>query len=106
MFTLIAILIGLVSVIMILVVLMQNSKGGGLVSNFSSANQVLGVRKTTDFLEKTTWTLAGALLVLCIMASAFIPRDEVETSASKIQQQVDELPDPFQVPESTAPVAE
>jgi len=106
MFTLITVLICVVCVFMILIVLVQNSKGGGLASNFASSNQVLGVRKTTDFLEKATWTLAGTLLVLCILASAFIPRGEVETTTSKIQQQVDELPDQFQVPESTAPVAE
>ena len=63
MFTIITVLVFFVCILMILIVLVQNSKGGGLASNFSSANQVMGVRKTTDFLEKGTWTLAGALLV-------------------------------------------
>ena len=80
---------------MILIVLVQNSKGGGLASNFSSANQVMGVRKTTDFLEKGTWTLAGALLVLCILASAFSPRGEVESDASMLQEKIEEAAEPF-----------
>ena len=58
MYVTISVLILIVSFLMMLVVLVQNSKGGGLASNFSSHNQILGVRKTTDFLEKTTWTLA------------------------------------------------
>ena len=65
----VAVLIVLVSVFLILVVLVQNSKGGGLVSNFSSSNQVMGVRKTTDFLEKSTWILAISLLMLCLVST-------------------------------------
>lgn len=63
MYVTISVLILIVSFLMMLVVLVQNSKGGGLASNFSSQNQILGVRKTTDFLEKTTWTLAILLVV-------------------------------------------
>ncbi len=62
----IAILIFIVCILMILIVLMQNSKGGGLTSTFSGGNQVMGVKKTSDFLEKATWTLAVALLVLSL----------------------------------------
>ena len=69
------------SVVLVLIVLVQNSKGGGLASGFSSSNQVLGVRKTTDFLEKATWTLAGSLIVLCIVLTAFIPRAQVSSSS-------------------------
>ena len=67
--TLISVLIIIVSILLILVVLVQNSKGGGLASTFASSNQVMGVRKTADFLEKTTWTLAIALLVLSLLAT-------------------------------------
>ncbi|MBL7883533.1 MAG: preprotein translocase subunit SecG, partial [Bacteroidia bacterium] len=59
-----SVIIIIVSILLILVVLVQNSKGGGLASTFSSSNQVMGVRKTADFLEKATWTLAISLLVL------------------------------------------
>ena len=72
MYTVIVILILVVSVLLGLVVLVQNSKGGGLISNFGSANQMMGVRQTTDFLEKATWTMAIILVVLCLVSSASI----------------------------------
>ena len=72
MYTVIIILILVVSVLLGLVVLVQNSKGGGLISNFGSANQMMGVRQTTDFLEKATWTMAIILVVLCLISSVSI----------------------------------
>ena len=72
MYTLVTILIVVVCVFLTLIVLVQNSKGGGLAANFSASNQIMGVRKTADFLEKATWTLAGSLVFLCILA-AFVP---------------------------------
>lgn len=70
--TLITILIVIASIALILIVLVQNSKGGGLASGFSSSNAVMGVRKTTDFIEKATWGLAGFVMVMsiiCVMIS-------------------------------------
>lgn len=67
--TFLMILIVIIAILLILIVVIQNSKGGGLAAGFSSSNQVMGVRKTTDFLEKTTWYLAGGLVVLCIMST-------------------------------------
>jgi preprotein translocase subunit SecG len=84
----ISILILIVCLLLILVVLVQNSKGGGLASSFGQGNQVMGVRKTADFLEKATWTLAISLLVLCMVASFTIPRGEQEQT----QPQRTELP--------------
>ena len=84
MYTAIVTLIVIVSVLLTLVVLAQNSKGGGLASNFSGSNQIMGVRKTTDFIENATWTLASVLLFLCIISVAFIKQgtaDETSTSA-------------------------
>ena len=79
-----SVLIVIVAILLILIVLVQNSKGGGLASNFSSSNQALGVRKTTDFLEKATWTLAIAMLVFSIAASLSISsgseENQVDTS--------------------------
>jgi preprotein translocase subunit SecG len=69
--TLISVLIIIVCLLLILVVLVQNSKGGGLASSFASSNQVMGVRKTADFLEKTTWALAISLLVLSIVSASY-----------------------------------
>ena len=87
MYVTISVLILIVSFLMMLVVLVQNSKGGGLASNFSSHNQILGVRQTTDFLEKTTWTLAVLLVVFCLASSVTIPKNGMEGAAqdSKIE---------------------
>lgn len=108
MYTLITVLIFIVCILLILIVLVQNSKGGGLASNFQSSNQIMGVRKTTDFLEKATWTLAGALLVLSIMGSAFIPRGQMTQEQSRVREQIETAVDPTQVPNfpTTAPEAQ
>ena len=71
----VSVLILIACILLILVVLVQNSKGGGLASNFSSSNQFMGVRKTADFLEKTTWTLAIILLSLSLISIFVIPRN-------------------------------
>lgn len=80
MYILFVILVVLASVLMVLVVLIQNSKGGGLASSFASSNQIMGVRKTTDVLEKTTWTLAAAMVVLSVASAFFVPRSIKESS--------------------------
>ncbi len=72
MYIAISILIIIASVLLTLVVLVQNSKGGGLAANFATGNQTFGVRQTADFLEKATWTLAIIVLALCILASVFV----------------------------------
>ncbi len=73
-FVLVSVLVLITCILLILIVLVQNSKGGGLASNFSSNNQIMGVRKTTDFLEKSTWTLAIVLLLLSLTSTFVIPR--------------------------------
>lgn len=91
-YILISILILIACVLLVLVVLVQNAKGGGLASNFSSSNQYMGVRKTADFLEKTTWTLALILLVLSLFSIFVIPKNQGQagTQQSEIQKQIDE----------------
>lgn len=89
MYVFISILILIASILLILIVLIQNSKGGGLASGFSSSNQIMGVRKTTDFLEKATWGLAGFVIVCSIVITAFIPR-ATTTTQSEIKKQVNE----------------
>jgi len=64
-----SILIIIVCGLLILIVLVQNSKGGGLSSSFASNNQIMGVRKTADFLEKATWGFAIALFIFSLLAS-------------------------------------
>jgi preprotein translocase subunit SecG len=74
MYTLLIILIVIAAVLMIGIVLIQESKGGGLASNFSSYNQIGGVRKTTDFIEKTTWGLAIAMVVISVACAYVAPQ--------------------------------
>jgi preprotein translocase subunit SecG len=95
MYALISVLILIACILLILIVLVQNSKGGGLTANFSGSNQLMGVRKTADFLEKATWTLAVFLLVLCLGSSMTIPREQ-QQEESLIQEQVNNAVD--QVP--------
>jgi len=82
MFLLISILTVIISIILIFFVVIQNSKGGGLAAGFSSSNQVMGVRKTTDFLEKATWSLAGAIVVLSIVASLLSQQHSASNDSS------------------------
>ena len=74
MYSLIIVLVILASILVCGIVLIQESKGGGLASSFSSSNQIMGVRKTTDFLEKATWILAVAMVVLSIVSAAFVTK--------------------------------
>lgn len=98
MYTIISILIVIAAVILTLIILVQNSKGGGLASNFQSSNQVMGVRKTTDFLEKSTWTLSIAILFFCILAAAFVPRGS-GAAESEIKDRIENTIDPNAVPQ-------
>jgi len=101
-FIFVSVLIIIVCVLLILVVLVQNSKGGGLASNFSSSNQIMGVRKTADFLEKATWTLAVALLVLSLVSIFVIPRNiSTNVKGTELQEQIDKnaaAPNNYQAP--------
>ncbi|MFO8128289.1 MAG: preprotein translocase subunit SecG [Bacteroidales bacterium] len=94
-YILISVLILITCVLLILVVLVQNSKGGGLASNFASSNQYMGVRKTADFLEKSTWTLAVALLIFSLASIFVIPRGQrIQVNQSEIQEKVDDVQTP------------
>src|SRR5437868_10478823 len=71
--TLFIILIVLASVVLGLIVLVQNPKGGGLAGNIAGfSNQFMGVKQTTDVLEKGTWIFAGVIGVLCLLSTVFI----------------------------------
>ncbi len=74
MYTLLVIIIVILAVLMIGVVLIQESKGGGLASNLSGGNQVLGVRKTTDVVEKTTWVLAALIVLISVVCAYVAPK--------------------------------
>jgi preprotein translocase subunit SecG len=93
----ISILIIIACVFQVMIVLVQNSKGGGLAANFTSAGQSMGIRKTADFLEKATWTLAAAILILCVVATATIPRGAT-AQRSRIENEIQNAVDPNAIP--------
>jgi preprotein translocase subunit SecG len=97
MYYLVTALILLACILLILVVLVQNSKGGGLAANFAGNTQTMGVRRTADFLEKSTWFLAGTVLTLCLVAT-FAMRSGSEVESSAIKNQVENAADPFALP--------
>jgi preprotein translocase subunit SecG len=98
----VSVLVIIACILQVLIVLVQNSKGGGLAANFTSAGQSMGIRKTADFLEKSTWTLAAAILILCVVATATIPRGTV-SGRSRIEEQIKNTVDPNAIP--TLPTA-
>ncbi len=83
-YTICVALIVIASILIILAVLVQNPKSG-MAANFGASNQVMGVRETTNFLEKFTWTMAIAILVLSLVATTVMdtPGTEVNSEASK-----------------------
>jgi preprotein translocase subunit SecG len=96
-YILVTVLIIVACFLQILIVLVQNSKGGGLAANFTSVGQTMGVRKTADFLEKSTWTIAIGIFVLCLVATAVIPRGG-RIQRSRIESQIQNAVDPNAVP--------
>ncbi len=69
------ILVLLASIILGLIILIQNPKGGGLSASFGGiGNQLMGVKQTTDVLEKGTWLFAGFVAILCLTSALFIPK--------------------------------
>lgn len=80
MYSVIVTLIVIAAVLMCGIVLMQESKGGGLASSFSNYNAIMGVRGTTNFIEKLTWGLAIVMVVLSIVSTAFLPNAEQKES--------------------------
>jgi len=105
MYTIFAILIIIISILLVLVVLVQNPKGGGLSSSFGggAGNQIMGAKKTTDFLEKATWFLATSLIVLSLASNFAIPRNNtVESTEIKAQDMIDDAVIP-NLPSSPVP---
>ena len=101
-YILVSVLILIACVLLVLVVLVQNSKGGGLAANFGGTAQIMGVRKTADFLEKTTWSLAIALLALSLISILVIPRGSGE-SATQDTELRDKIENSQPVPSESVP---
>jgi preprotein translocase subunit SecG len=94
------VLIVIASILLVFFVVIQNSKGGGLAAGFASSNQVMGVRKTTDFLEKMTWGLAVVVVFFSILASISFRHSKDEVSGSRLEI---ENTAPAANPNATAP---
>jgi preprotein translocase subunit SecG len=81
MLVLFGILVIVASVVLGLIVLIQNPKGGGLSASLGGfSNQLMGVKQTTDVLEKGTWLFAAILGILCLVSPAFIPKDGTKST--------------------------
>jgi preprotein translocase subunit SecG len=81
MYIVLVILVVIVCALLGLIVLIQNPKGGGLSSNFSSSSQLMGVQKTGDFLEKGTWALAITLMVLSLAINVVTKGGETKSDS-------------------------
>ena len=105
-YTTVIVLILVVCVVLVAVVLLQNSKGGGLAANFSAPNQILGVRKATENIEKLTWWLFAILLVLSLTATALIPHHDAGQDASQFKDLAGNVQNASAptMPEGTAPM--
>ena len=81
--TFLMILSTLAAILLIVVVLLQNSKGGGLDSSFGNVNQLGGVAQSIETIEKATWTLAGIIALLSLVAAVkYSPNQETTTGIS------------------------
>ncbi len=98
MYTLLVVIIVIIAVLMIGIVLIQESKGGGLASNLSGGNQVLGVRKTTDIVEKATWFLAAAMVVISIACAYVAPKAVTDHSVFEGATPQTEMANPVTTP--------
>ena len=101
------VIIVIISILLVAVVLLQKSKGGGLAAGMGGGNQILGAPKTTDFLEKATWTLMGVVAVFCICCTLILGNagNAVKGSAIEAMEGTSAPALPEQVSED-APAAE
>ena len=100
-----AILIILVSIVLGLIVLVQNPKGGGLSGTFGGVgNQLMGVKQTTDVLEKGTWIFAGMVGILCLLSPAFIPKNAgISNKNTEIMDKAPATPSKQAAPQTALP---
>lgn len=88
---LISIIIILASILLVVVVFVQNPKGGGLSSDFGAAQQLGGVQRTNDFIEKATWSLAATVMVLSIVLT-ILNTPETQLPGQQQQKQQQQVP--------------
>jgi len=98
-YTLFLVLIVIVALLLILIIMVQNPKGGGLSSSFGGqgSQSLGGVQNTTNFLDRSTWTLAIALLALILLSNFAISRDTVDTQ-SQIENTINDRESSGEIP--------
>lgn len=103
--TFLTVLILIVCVLLILIVLIQNSKGGGLTTGLAGNAQLMGVRKTTDFLEKATWTLAIALVILSLLVNMIGNDGPAASKDTELREKLNTTsqPQPMNIPGNVTP---
>ena len=91
-FSIFLVLITIVCFLLIIVVMVQNPKGGGLSSSLGGSTQMGGVQKTTDFLDKSTWTLATILIVLILLSSLSFSWSMSDSNSKIVQEKENVAP--------------
>ncbi|MCU0422407.1 MAG: preprotein translocase subunit SecG [Bacteroidia bacterium] len=102
MYLVLSILTVIVCLLLILVVLIQNPKGGGIASNFAAPNQIMGVKRSSDFIEKATWGLAIVLIVFSLSSNFLRPSSEAGTENTPESRLKDKIEN-TSVPTTPAP---
>jgi preprotein translocase subunit SecG len=107
MYSVLVILAVVAAILLILIVLVQESKGGGLTSNMAGGNSIMGVHKTTNFVENTTWALAVALVVLSIASHFCTPEEKnTDTIVTEMKVALPSVPAAAPALDVTAPAVE
>ena len=106
-FTVLTVLVLIASVLITLIVLLQNGKGGGLASNFVAGNQTFGVRQTTDILEKITWGLVIFIFVVSVATTFSLGNKPADVDyTDKIESEVVTPEFPAELPSAEVPAEE
>ena len=92
-YNLVIALIIITCILLVLIIMVQNPKGGGLSSAFGGGNQIMGARKTSDFLEKTTWVLAIVLVILALSSVGFANLSTNSVQNIQEQPMINEMED-------------
>ncbi len=104
-FSIFLVLITIVCFLLIVVIMVQNPKGGGLSSSFGSSQMMGGVQKTTDFLDKSTWYLAGTLVLLILLSGLSFTGSSSDTGSKIIDESQISTPVIPKAPQATTPAA-
>ena len=93
-FTVIAVLVLIAAILLTIVVLLQNGKGGGLASNFVAGNQTFGVRQTADLLEKVTWGLVIFILLVSIISTFTLNNNSASGVGVSVEDELNKIEQP------------